>query len=205
MNGFVNAEAEQRIRMLESQNMAMNIELERERGEKLRLQRIVEGLNPNDTSSTSSKGAEQRIRQLERDLEIERLRNIEIQTHLKEVAFRERVLLAMCTISEGDYVRLCEEAGIDPRDVETNASLLSSMDHSTNSSSSQRSKRVNSGQEYQEYRPNREPDHQRYNNNRDQHYGQSQNGSNNNTKSKSSSRPTPTQYQSDDYSYAQRR
>lgn len=125
--GAVNEEAEKRIRLLEAQNLELTQQLNAERNERMRLQRIVEGLNPNAVANLSQSSAEQRIVQAERELEIERLNNQATEMELRELVFRERVLLAMCTISEGDYLRLCDEAGVDPRDVETNSSLVNTQ------------------------------------------------------------------------------
>jgi len=47
----------------------------------------------------------------EQELEIARIRS-----KLDEQQFRNRVLLAMVTISEGDYIQLCDELQKDPRE-----------------------------------------------------------------------------------------
>lgn len=46
------------------------------------------------------------------ELERERIRILDENNQLK---FKNKVLMAMCTISEGDYKALCKEAGIEPR------------------------------------------------------------------------------------------
>jgi len=56
--------------------------------------------------------AELKVEIADKDAEIARLQGL-----LEELEYRNRVLVAMCTISEGDYIQLCREAEINPREV----------------------------------------------------------------------------------------
>lgn len=55
------------------------------------------------------------VAQVRKQLVEEEARHAELKKYVQELEFRNRVLLAMCTISEGDYLELCKEADVDPR------------------------------------------------------------------------------------------
>lgn len=75
--------------------------------------------NNNTTSPSSSSSIlelEQRCLTIEsRSLEFEK-RGIELLYENNQLRFKNRVLMAMAAISEGDYKELCKEAGIEPKE-----------------------------------------------------------------------------------------
>lgn len=42
-------------------------------------------------------------------------KQLDLQEENNQLKFKNKVLMAMCTISEGDYKSLCKEAGLEPR------------------------------------------------------------------------------------------
>jgi len=62
-------------------------------------------------SDVALQAAELNARLKDAELELARVR-----AQLDEQRFRNRVLLAMVTISEGDYIQLCDELAKDPRE-----------------------------------------------------------------------------------------
>lgn len=67
---------------------------------------------PVPTPESELNAAELRAELADKDAEI-----VELHGAIDELEYRNRVLLAMCTISEGDYIQLCKEAEINPRDI----------------------------------------------------------------------------------------
>jgi len=69
----------------------------------------------NSTLSSAAPPSVQNLELQKRVVELER-ENTKLQHQISALEFRNKVMLAMCTISEADYLALCREAQIQPRD-----------------------------------------------------------------------------------------
>ncbi len=66
-------------------------------------------------SAVPSATASQLYEAEKRALEVEKF-NVQVLHENNQLRFKNKVLMAMCAISEADYKALCKEAGIEPKD-----------------------------------------------------------------------------------------
>jgi hypothetical protein len=117
-NALSPTNAQQSVNNTNAQFTQLQTQLQQSQQTVIELQRklaAAEQFNKTLSSNASNSGAAALYEAEKKSIEIEKA-NLTILHENNQLRFKNKVLMAMCAISEGDYKALCREAGIEPRD-----------------------------------------------------------------------------------------